>query len=76
MNFLSPVNEDLVEYSNKLSNQTIGKKVLIHSHKNGFPNLTKVKFVFFTFSSNHSKNQNFVTESYFTNYFMVIGTLH
>ena len=64
MNFLSPINEDLVEYSNKLSNQTIGKKVLIHSHKHGFPNLTKVKFAFFTFSSNYSKNQNFVTENF------------
>jgi len=42
-NFLSPVSDEVLAHSELLSEQTLGKKLKIHSKKNGIPDLDDVK---------------------------------
>ncbi|ARV10320.1 arginase [Winogradskyella sp. PC-19] len=42
-NFLSPVSDSVLAHSELLSQQTIGRKIKIHSEQNGLPDLDKVQ---------------------------------
>ena len=42
-NFLSPVSDEVLAHNELLSDQTLGKKLKIHSKQNGIPDLDDVK---------------------------------
>ena len=41
-NFLSPVSDDVLAHSELLANQSLGKKIKVHSQQNGLPDLDDV----------------------------------
>jgi len=61
-NFLSPVSEFVLEYNTLLSQQALGRKVKVHSEKNGFPDLTGVKIAIIGVLENRN-DINYIGES-------------
>ena len=53
-NFLSPVSDSVLAHSELLSQQTIGKKLKIHSEKYGLPDLDGVQLAIIGIKENRN----------------------
>ena len=53
-NFLSPVTDDVLAHAELLANQTLGKKIRIHSHQHGLPDLEGVQLAIIGVAENRN----------------------
>jgi formiminoglutamase len=66
-NFLSPVSDEVLAYTELLSQQTLGKKIKIHSKQSGVPDLEGVKIVIIGVLENRNDVNYIGEELYFDN---------
>lgn len=53
-NFLSPVSDEVLAHTELLSNQTLGKKIEIHSQQNGLPELDNIELAIIGVAENRN----------------------